>query len=123
MFYSDGGLAVSGYDAVSYFRIGTPALGKSDFSLMWKGAVWQFTSEENRDRFERNPRAFAPQFGGYCAFAMVQGVLSSTDPQAWQIVDGKLYLTHSEAIERIWKQNVSQNIREAEGHWPQVLYN
>ncbi|WP_299989088.1 YHS domain-containing (seleno)protein [uncultured Ruegeria sp.] len=122
MFYTANGLAVSGYDAVTYFKIGTPMPGKPDISLMWKGAVWRFASEENRDRFERNPRAFAPQFGGYCAYAMVQGLLSSTDPRAWQIVDGKLYLTHSATIERVWKQNVSQNIREAEGHWPQVLY-
>ncbi|KIC43517.1 YHS domain protein [Ruegeria sp. ANG-R] len=122
VFYADDGVAVSGYDAVSYFKIGAPVPGRPDIALMWKGATWRFASEENRDRFERNPRAFAPQFGGYCAYAMAKGTLSSTDPQAWQIVDGRLYLTHSEAIERIWKQNVFQNIREAEQHWPEVLY-
>ncbi len=122
MFYADNGLAISGYDAVSYFKLGEPVKGNPDITLMWKGATWRFASEENRDRFERNPRAFAPQFGGYCAYAMATGLLSSTDPHAWQIVDGKLYLTHSEAIERIWKQNVAQNIREADAHWPAVLY-
>ncbi|WP_083347684.1 YHS domain-containing (seleno)protein [Ruegeria halocynthiae] len=122
MFYADNGMAISGYDAVSYFKAGTPILGQPDIALMWKGATWRFASEENRDRFERNPRAFAPQFGGYCAYAMAKGRLSSTDPQAWQIVDGRLYLTHSEAIERIWEKNASRNIREAEEHWPDVLY-
>ncbi|WP_255611718.1 YHS domain-containing (seleno)protein [Ruegeria sp. SCSIO 43209] len=122
MFYVDDGMAVSGYDAVSYFKAGAPELGQPDIALMWKGAIWRFASEENRDRFERNPRAYAPQFGGYCAYAMAKGLLSSTDPMAWQIVDGRLYLTHSEAIERIWERDVTNYIREAEGHWPAVLY-
>lgn len=122
MFYANSGVAISGYDAVSYFQLGTPMQGRPDIALVWKGARWQFESEENRDRFERNPRAFAPQFGGYCAYAMMQGQLSSTDPLAWQIVKGKLYLTHSAEIEQIWKQNVSQNIRRADAHWPSALY-
>ncbi len=122
MFYVDDGKAVSGYDTVSYFKAGTPERGLPDIALMWKGAMWQFASEENRDRFERNPRAYAPQFGGYCAYAMAKGHLSSTDPQAWQIVDGRLYLTHSETIERIWERDVTNYIREAEAHWPAVLY-
>ncbi len=122
MFYTADGAAISGYDAVSYFRTGAPVPGQPGIALMWKGALWRFATEDNRDRFERNPRAFAPQFGGYCAYAMTEGLLSSTDPQAWQIVNGRLYLAHSQAIERIWKQNVSKNIREAEAHWPRVLY-
>lgn len=122
MYYADNGAAISGYDTVSYFQVGEPVQGDPDIALIWKGARWQFASEENRDRFERNPRAFAPQFGGYCAYAMIFGDLSSTDPAAWQIVQGKLYLTHSQAIERIWKQNVSQNIRKAEANWPSALY-
>lgn len=122
MFYTDEGIAIDGYDTVSYFKVGTPVQGHPEIALIWKGARWQFESEENRDRFERNPRAFAPQFGGYCAYAMINGKLSSTDPSAWQIVDGKLYLTHSEEIERLWRQNVSQNIRRAEAQWPSALY-
>lgn len=122
MYYAHDGAAISGYDAVSYFKMGVPVQGQRDIALIWKGARWQFDSEENRDRFERNPRAFAPQFGGYCAYAMTKGMLSSTDPAAWQIVKGKLYLIHSEEIARIWKRNVSKYIREAEDHWPTALY-
>ena len=122
VFYGENGVAISGYDAVSYFRGGAPVQGYSDIALIWKGARWQFETAENRDQFERNPRAFAPQFGGYCAYAMMDGELSSTDPLAWQIVQGKLYLAHSAEVEYLWRQNVAQNIRRAERHWPSVLY-
>ncbi len=89
---------------------------------MWKGAEWRFASQANLDRFEGNPRAFAPQYGGYCAYAMAQGKLLSSDPQAWKIVDGRLYLTHSTQIEKIWARNVNKYIRLANEHWPSALY-
>ncbi|EEE36991.1 YHS domain protein [Rhodobacteraceae bacterium KLH11] len=122
LFYNGDGAAASGFDVVSYYGVSGPVPGRSDIALMWKGTLWRFASEDNRDRFERNPRAFAPQFGGYCAYAMRQGRLKSTDPRAWQIVDGRLYLIHSQQIEKIWKKNVSKNIRDAEDHWPAALY-
>ncbi|WP_155147298.1 MULTISPECIES: YHS domain-containing (seleno)protein [Alphaproteobacteria] len=122
VFYADDGLAMAGYDAVSYFDEGVPTRGQPEIAVMWKGAEWHFASQENRERFESNPRAFAPQFGGYCAYAMTYGSLSSTDPNAWKIVEGRLYLTHSPAIERMWDRNLTQNIRMAEEYWPAVLY-
>ncbi|MEX0327926.1 MAG: YHS domain-containing (seleno)protein [Ruegeria sp.] len=122
MYFSADGAAISGYDAVSYFNGGQPLQGAADIAVMWKGAIWHFASQENRDQFERNPRAYAPQFGGYCALAMAQGSLSSTDPKAWKIVDGRLYLTHSPAIEKIWEKNVVEYIHLAEQHWPVILY-
>ncbi len=122
MFFSTGGVAISGFDAVSYFDEAKPRLGNADHSLMWKGAIWHFATAENRELFERNPRAYAPQFGGYCAYAMILGQLSSTDPDAWKIVNNRLYLTHSPQIERIWAKNEAENIALAENHWPAVLY-
>lgn len=122
MYYSTGGVAVSGYDAVSYFNEAQPRLGSPEHSLMWKGTIWHFATAENLDLFERNPRAFAPQFGGYCAYGMAMGQLSSTDPDAWKIVDNRLYLTHSSRIEAVWAENEAENIALAETHWPAVLY-
>ncbi|MDA7965093.1 YHS domain-containing (seleno)protein [Ruegeria sp.] len=122
LFYAASGAAVSGYDAVSYFRTSGPVPGRPEIALMWKGATWRFASEENRNRFESNPRAFAPQYGGYCAYAMAKNKLLSSDPQAWRIVDGHLYLTHSRKIELIWQQNVGKYIRQADKNWPDILY-
>lgn len=122
VYFATDGAAMAGYDPVSYFDSAVPVRGEPSIAVMWKGAQWHFASQENRERFESNPRAFAPQFGGYCSYAMANGVLKSTDPMAWQVVDGRLYLTHSPAVERIWEQDRSANIHLAEENWPVILY-
>ncbi len=122
VYYTTEGVALAGYDAVSYFDGSTPIMGMPENSVMWKGARWHFTSQENRELFESNPRAFAPQFGGYCSYAMAMGVLKSSDPRAWKVVDGRLYLTHSIEIEEIWQQDQAEYIEMAEENWPAILY-
>jgi len=122
VFYSAKGAAITGYDAVSYFRDGGPVQGQPDIAVMWKGATWRFASQENREAFELNPRAYAPRFGGYCAYAMAYGELTSTDPMAWKIVGGRLYLTHSLEIEKMWLTDTTGFIQKAEKNWPAILY-
>lgn len=122
VFFAPNGAAMAGYDAVSYFTGGEPKPGQPEYSVVWKGAEWHFATAENRDLFESNPRAYAPQFGGYCAYGMAQGELTSTDPTVWQVVEGRLYLTHSPEIEQIWRSDTAGYIRMAEEHWPVVLY-
>ena len=113
---------MAGYDAVSFFNDDAPVLGLPEYAVVWKGAEWHFASAENREAFERDPRAFAPQFGGYCAYAMAHGRLKSTDPSLWDVVDGRLYLTHSPEIEEMWRQDQAKYIDMAEANWPVVLY-
>ncbi|MEY8838928.1 YHS domain-containing (seleno)protein, partial [Cribrihabitans sp. XS_ASV171] len=86
------------------------------------GVEWHFTSSANRETFEANPRAYAPQFGGYCAYAVANGYTAATDPHAWHIVDGKLYLTHSARADVLWQQDMAGNIARARSHWPGVLF-
>ena len=87
-------LAVSGYDPVAYFTDGKPVEGSSDYSFAWNGAVWRFASQANLDEFKADPAQVRAQFGGYCAWAVSQGYTASADPEAWRIVDGKLYLNY-----------------------------
>ncbi|GGH30676.1 YHS domain-containing protein [Cribrihabitans marinus] len=122
VYYAPAGVAIGGYDPVAYFRDNAPTLGRAEISVRWKGAEWHFDSQANRAAFEANPRAYAPQFGGYCAYAMSLGRKSTTDPEAWRIVDGKLYLVHSRSVARVWEADMSGNIIRAEAHWPAVLY-
>ncbi|MCG7519222.1 YHS domain-containing (seleno)protein [Ruegeria sp. Ofav3-42] len=122
VYFETDGAVMAGYDPVSYFSGGIPVQGLPEYSVIWKGAEWHFASAENRDLFESNPRAYAPQFGGYCAYAMAQGELISTDPMLWDVVDGRLYLTHSPEIERLWNDDRAEYIQMAEEHWPVVLY-
>ncbi len=122
VYFATDGAAMAGYDPVSYFEGDVPMRGQPEIAVMWKGALWFFASQENREAFESNPRAFAPQFGGYCSYGMALGVLESTDPMAWQVIDGRLYLTHSPAVEQIWGQDTSDYIHMAEENWPGILY-
>ncbi len=121
VFSADHGKAVAGYDVVTYFTSDTPLPGDPSHAVIWKGAVWQFISSKNREQFEANPRAYAPQYGGYCAFGVSQGLVLDTDPMLYQIRDGKLYLIHSEAIWSKWVEDMSGFITEADSHWPAVL--
>ncbi|AAV94451.1 twin-arginine translocation pathway signal sequence domain protein, putative [Ruegeria pomeroyi DSS-3] len=121
VFYADDGAAIRGYDTVAYFTQGAPVQGAPAIAVMWKGAVWHFASHENRAAFEANPRAFAPQFGGYCAYAVARGYTTDTDPTAWRIVDGELFLIHSPEVARLWAEDIAGNIAGARRNWPSVL--
>ena len=114
-------LAVSGYDPVAYFKAGKPVEGKADYETKWNGATWRFANAANLAAFKADPEAFAPQYGGYCAWAVAQGYTASTDPTAWRIVDNKLYLNYSHGVQRQWEEDIPGNISKADGNWPKVL--
>lgn len=112
------GLAIKGYDPVAYFTDGKPFEGDTKFTFEWQGAKWRFASAENRDAFAREPARYAPQFGGYCAWAVSQGYTADIDPEAWKLVDGKLYLNYSPKVQAKWEEDVARNIANAESNWP-----
>ena len=95
--------ALGGFDTVSYFTEGEPVPGRAKFHHFWNGAVWYFSSEENRDKFIAEPTAFAPQYDGYCAWAASQNYKRPGDPQVWEIVDGKLYVKVHEGAQEKWR--------------------
>ena len=115
------GLAIAGYDPVAYFTDGKPVAGSSDFTTEWKGATWRFASAAHRDQFVATPDRFAPQYGGYCAWAVSQNYTAGIDPAAWKIVDGKLYLNYSKDVQKDWEQDVPGNIGKADASWPKLL--
>ena len=114
-------LAVSGYDPVAYFVEGRPIEGRKDLKFKWNGATWRFANAENLAAFKADPQAYAPQFGGYCAWAVSQGYTASTDPEAWRIVGGKLYLNYSKNVQKMWEQDIPGNIARGNANWPKVL--
>ena len=115
------GPAIDGTDPVAYFTEGRPVEGSSDFTHEWNGATWRFSSAENRDKFAAEPERYAPQYGGYCAWAVAQGYTASTDPEAWKIVDSKLYLNYDKGVKAKWEADIPGFIRSADGNWPKVL--
>ncbi len=115
------GVALEGYDAVAYFTEGLPREGSEEHAFEWQGATWRFATRENRDRFAADPEAYAPQYGGYCAWAMAEDYTAHGDPHAWRIVDGRLYLNYNARIHRRWERDIPGNITRANSNWPGVL--
>lgn len=119
--FSEDGLAIRGADPVAYFTQGNYVIGQADYAYEWGGVTWQFASIENRDAFAANPEQYAPQYGGFCAWAVSQGYTAPIDPNAWKIVDGKLYLNYNQDVQKNWEKDIPGNIAKANANWPQVL--
>lgn len=114
------GVAVGGYDPVAYFTKGQATRGSAEFSLQHGGPTWRFATAENRDAFKADPVKYAPQFGGYCAWAVAEGYTAKGDPNAWSIVDGKLYLNYDKAVQRTWEKAARANIGRGNANWPKM---
>lgn len=116
-------VAIKGYDPVAYFIEAKPVKGSKKFRTEWKGAHWHFSSETNKKTFEANPEAYAPQYGGYCAWAVSQGYTAGIDPAVWDIIDGKLYLNYNKSVQADWSKGLPHLIDDADKNWPEILKN
>jgi YHS domain-containing protein len=114
-------VAVGGYDPVAYFRQGEPVRGTAQFKILHRGVEYRFANAANLAAFRENPNAYVPQYGGYCAWAVANGYTAPGDPNAWRIVDGKLYLNYNSEIQRRWEANIPAFIRQGDSNWPTVL--
>ena len=114
------GVAVQGYDVVAYHAQRQAVKGSRAFTHAWRGVNWQFASAENRDRFSSSPEAFAPEFGGFCAYGVSRGYAVDIDPQAFAVVDGRLYLNYSKGVQSTWNQDRAGYIEKARQNWPKV---
>lgn len=114
------GNAIEGYDPVAYFTEGRPVEGSSDFEYEWMGATWRFANAENRDLFAADPETYAPAYGGYCAYGVAQGYKPGIDPDAWAIVDGRLYLNLSKKVQAQWQEDIPGYIAKADDIWPTI---
>ena len=110
-------LAIHGYDTVAYFTEGKPTKGNSEFEQVWEDARWHFASASNRDLFAANPDRYAPKFGGYCAAGVALGEYADVDPEAWTIVDGKLYMISTKENQKGWQKARDGHIGFAEYNW------
>lgn len=121
--FSAGPGAINGYDPVAYFTDGKPVKGDAALTSQHDGATFFFASAANKASFDANPAKYAPQYGGYCAWAVSKGYTAKTDPDAWSIHNGKLYLNFNKAIRARWAVGKDKNIANADANWPKVLNN
>ena len=112
------GVAVNGYDVVAYHVEQNAVKGDKNFTHNWNGVDWHFFSKKNLNAFKQAPNKYAPQYGGYCAYAVSKGSLAPTNPHAWTIHNGKLYLNYSESVRMIWLRNIDKYIARADKNWP-----
>lgn len=114
-------VAVEGHDPVAYFTEGKPVKGSESFTTTYNGAQFRFASAANLAKFEADPEAYAPQYGGYCAWAIAQGKFAKGSADHWRIVDGKLYLNYDAGVQKKWLKDVPGFITKADAKWPEIL--
>jgi len=116
--YQSDGVAINGYDPVAYFVDSAAVKGVATLQYTWNGTKWQFANQKNLQTFKADPKKYAPKFGGYCAYAVSKGYTAPTDPDAWSIVDGELYLNYSKSVRTRWQQDTNGNIVQGNANWP-----
>jgi len=120
-FNKDGNrVAIKGYDPVAYFTDKAVLQGGKEHSWEWMDAVWYFANNEHKEMFIKDPVKYAPQYGGYCAYGVSKGAKPAIDPQAFSIVDGKLYLNFSKSVRAAWERNSRVHIKRADIIWKRI---
>lgn len=114
------GVGAGGYDVVAYFN-DKAVPGDEAITAEHDGVTWRFISEANRDAFKANPAKYAPQYGGYCAYAVSEGYTAKGDPEAWTVHEGKLYLNYSQDVRAEWAKDIPGRISKGDANWPKVL--
>ncbi len=116
-----GGVAIMGYDPVAYFTDSAAVKGSEQFSYDWLGTPWHFSSREHQELFKSEPVKYAPQFGGYCAGEVTfEGITINIDPEAWRIIDGKLYLGYDKGFIADLEAHPQKWLPKAEVNWPKL---
>jgi YHS domain-containing protein len=119
-YFEKGGAAIDGYDPVAYFKQHKPVKGSADYTTTHGGSTFHFASAANRDAFVADPARYAPQYGGFCAYAVANGYKAKIEPDAFTLVNGKLYLNYDQSIQRRWRRDIPGYIRKGDRNWPEV---
>jgi YHS domain-containing protein len=115
-----GGVAIEGHDPVAYFTDNRAVLGSGAFTAQYEGSTFKFASAEHRDAFVADPEKYVPQYGGFCAYGTAAGYKAVSDPEAFTIVDGKLYLNYSRSVQAEWVKDIPGYVAKANENWPDV---
>lgn len=120
LFSGGDNLKLQGYDPVAYFTTGKPVKGDTTFEYKSMGVTYRFASQANLELFKKEPEKYAPQYGGYCAYAVSKGYTAAVDPEAFDVVNGKLYLNYNKAVQKKWRGNRDDYIAAANKNWPAI---
>ena len=112
------GVAIKGYDPVAYFTQNKAVAGIGAYTVNWSGSQWKFSSQDNLDMFKNDPEKYAPQYGGYCAYGCSENYKAPIDPEAFSIINNKLYLNYSTKVKTVWLKDTAVRIKVADTNWP-----
>lgn len=115
------GISIQGYDAVAYFTQMKAVKGDAKYSARYNGATYWFSSEQNATMFKDHPEMFAPQYGGFCGYAMALNKLRPINPDIFDVIEGKLILQHSQDAYTQFHKDVASNITKANNNWPEQI--
>jgi YHS domain-containing protein len=115
------GVGAGGYDVVAYQTDNMAKPGDAAITAAHEGVTYRFVNAGNLEAFQADPAKYLPAYGGYCAYAVSKGYTAKIDPEAFTVVDGRLYLNYSKSIQSKWQKDVPGNIAAADGNWPKVL--
>jgi YHS domain-containing protein len=115
------GVALGGYDPVTYFTEGQPRKGNKTIEATFNGALYHFASQENRATFEKDPTKYTPAYGGFCGYAASVGKVRPANPLIWSIVDGQLIVQHTRGADELWRKDVAGNKVKADKYWPYLV--
>src|SRR6185369_9468269 len=113
--------AVSGYDTVAFFTDAKPVNGSPSISAEYEGATYFFATEEHKKLFTENPKKYAPQCGGFCAYGVSLGKLFPVEINTWQVRNGKLYLNKNSDVLKKFNADIENNIAKADRNWPELV--
>jgi len=124
-FNLDDEVGIEGYDPVAYFKLGKAVKGNKDITTYYQGVTYRFSSTESREEFKKNPSAYEPQYGGWCAYAMgAKGEKVSIDPKTFKILNGKLYLFYHSYWNNTltdWNKDESSLKTKADAAWQKIF--
>jgi YHS domain-containing protein len=115
------GLGLKGYDPVAYFTENRPVKGNPQFVSTYNGARYQFASAANKATFDANPAKYEPQFGGFCAYAASEGHTAKIEPEAFEILNGRLLLQYDLDVREMFNKDPQGRLKKADSNWPGLV--
>ncbi len=111
---------LNGYDTVAYHTENAAVEGSANYTAVYQGAIYRFSSKKNRNLFKENPAKYAPAYGGYCALGTSFGKKFEVDGKAFQVVDGQLYVNKNLSVYKSWKKDIPGNLGKSDAQWPKI---
>lgn len=110
-------LMLKGADVVAYWTMAKYLQGKPEIKSDYEGVTFRFSSAEHKALFDKEPKKYLPEFGGYCADGLVYAIPWGGDADTWSMVNGKLYIFGGQGSKDAFELNVPRNLELSTKYW------